>query len=350
MHCVVHDPSAPLIALAVVLAAALPAAAEETFTVATWNIENWHTNFEGHRMRQATRPATRPVTEEQMEVMRQEGYQNDEDHWEVAQVVQDPAFSPDVLVVQEGATKSDLEFFNKRWLDSAYATVVQFPSNTDRNQHLNLLLKPGFKLVERRDQYYKDPDAVPNDRGNRLFARGPAFALVETPGGYRFWVGTTHQKSKQGGDNPAWVQWRNREALRTHQIMRELERTGPNDVILLGDMNDTLGVDELEADNGGDPIANLVGPPEDGFALATKPLADKKEFSYGGYWRTDHRSLIDHVVVSGAMKDQVKDVRVLKTPLASVASDHYPVVVTLRADEPSAASTTRPASNTRFEP
>jgi endonuclease/exonuclease/phosphatase family metal-dependent hydrolase len=329
-------------------ACARGAAAQETITVATWNIENWHTNFEGHRMRQATRPATRPVSEHELGVIRQEGYQNDEDHWEVAQVLADPAFSPDVLVVQEGARQADLEFFNRRWLNNAYGIVVQFRSNTDRDQHLNLLLKPGFKLVERRDRYHEEVDAVPNDRGNRLFARGPAFALVETPTGYRFWVGTTHQKSKAGGDSPEQAAWRNREATRTHAILRELEKTGPNDVILLGDMNDTLGVDEHEAVSGGDSVANLVGPADHGFVLVTAPLAGR-EFSYGGYWNTRFRSLIDHAVVSAAMKDQVQDVKVIKTPLASVASDHYPVVVTIRADGASASATTRPTAE-RFEP
>ena len=305
----------------------------EDIKVATYNIERWATNFEGHRMQTATRKAKESVDERVSRLIQEERYQNDEDNWEIAQVILDKSFDPDMLVVQEGCGQSDLSFFNKRWLNSAYETVVQFPSNTDRDQHLCILLKPGFKILQRRDRYHEERDTVGNDRGTRLFARGPVFCLVQSPSGYKFWVGVTHQKSKRDNDVPN-TEWRNREAKRTHAIMKELERTGPNDVILLGDMNDELGLQEFEAQGGGDSISNLVGPEQDGFVLVTKKLHDAKEFSFGGYWRTDFRTLIDHVIVSRGMKDQIRDVTVVKTPpLAPAASDHYPVMVTVRADQ-----------------
>ncbi|HEV2292820.1 MAG TPA: hypothetical protein VGR35_03140 [Tepidisphaeraceae bacterium] len=302
----------------------------EEIKIATYNIEQWATNFEGHRMQLATRKANESVSEQMNQIIISERQQNDEDNWEIAQVILDQSFNPDVLVVQEGPSQSDLSFFNKRWLNNAYGTVVQFPSNTDRQQHLCILLKPGFKILQRR-AYHEDKDTVDNERSGLLFARGPVFCLIESPGGYRFWVGTT-QRSKRGNDLPS-TQWRNRESQRTHEIMKELEKTGPEDVILLGAMNDELGLQEFEAEGGGDTIANLVGPPEAGFVLATRTLHDAKEFSFGGYWRTDHRTLIDHVVISRGMKDQIGEVKVVKLPLAQVASDHYPVMVTVKADQ-----------------
>lgn len=316
--------------LLVVVTSCQSAAAEE-IKIATYNVERWATNFEGHRLQMATRKSSEPVSERLSEMISAERYQNDEDNWEIAQVILDESFDPDVLVVQEGPDQSDLSFFNRRWLNNAYGTVVQFPSNTDREQHLCILLKPGFKILQRRDQYREEKDTIANDRGGRLFARGPVFCLIQSPGGYKFWVGTTHQKSKYGNDVPS-TQWRNRESRRTHEIMRELEKTGPNDVILLGDMNDEPGIQEFEDQGGGDTIATLVGPPAAGFTLVTKPLHDAKQFSFGGYWRTDHRTMIDHIVVSKGMKDQVGDVKVVKIPLAQVASDHYPVMVTVKSE------------------
>ncbi len=313
------------------LVASVPFARAEEIKIATYNIEQWATNFEGHRMQVATRKANEKVSEQMNEIITTERFQNDEDNWEIAQVILDKSFDPDVLVVQEGCDQSDLSFFNKRWLNNAYETVVQFPSNTGREQHLCILLKPGFKILQRRDKYHEERDTVGNDRGSRLFARGPVFCLIQSPSGYKFWVGTTHQKSKRDND-AANTQWRNRESKRTHEIMQELEKTGPNDVILLGDMNDELGVQEFEPEGGGDTIANLVGPEQDGFVLATKKLHDAKEFSFGGYWRTDHRTLIDHVIVSRGMKDQIGEVKVVKLPLAQVASDHYPVMVTVNGE------------------
>jgi len=327
-------------ALLAILVAAFPTAAAfaEDIKVATYNIEQWHTNFEGHRMQLATRRSSEPTSERMNDVITAERFQNDEDNWEVGQVILHKDFNPDVLVVEEGCTQGDLTFFNKRWLNNAYDTVVQFPSNTDRDQHLCILLKSGFKILQRRDKYRDEPDAVGNERGMKLFARGPVFCLIESPGGYRFWVGVTHQKSKRDNDL-ANTQWRNRESKRTHEIMKELEKAGPDDVMLLGDMNDELGEQEFEAEGGGDSIANLLGPAEDGFILATKNLHDAKEFSFGGYWRTDHRTLIDHIVVSQGMKDQLGEVKVIKTPpLAPAASDHYPVMITIKADPPPSPS------------
>jgi endonuclease/exonuclease/phosphatase family metal-dependent hydrolase len=162
--------------------------------------------------------------------------------------------------------------------------------------------------------------------------------LVETPGGYRFWVGTTHQKSK--ADNSVQnTKWRNREATRTHEILRELEQTPVKNVMLLGDFNDELGIQEFELEGGGDTIANIVGPAEHGFVLVTQKLAESGAISFGGYWNDRRRTFIDHAIVSQSMKDRVVQVSVFTEGLAPVASDHYPVVVKI---DTAAAPTTRP--------
>jgi endonuclease/exonuclease/phosphatase family metal-dependent hydrolase len=311
-------------------------ATAETFTVATYNIEHFESLFAHYRLTRepAVKNDPNPVLKEMLE---EERFQNMEDQWEVATVIKDAAFNPDVLVIQEGCSQSNLRYFNKQWLDGMYETAIVFPTNTDRNQHLGVLLKPGFKVLARRDRYHQEKDAVPNERGNLLFARGPAFVLVETPGGYRCWVGVTHQKSKSGNDVEVTA-WRNREAKRTHEIMRELAQSGPEDVILLGDMNDELGVDEFEKDprSGGDAIATLVGPPQNGFVLVTEELARSGEISFGGYQNSKYRSFIDHVVTTPGMKGQVESAHVFKGSLAPAASDHYPVIVKVRSDEPPA--------------
>ncbi len=302
----------------------------EVITLGTYNIEHFRENFVAHRL-STTQPAL-PADPRVKELLDLAKKHNDENNWEVAQIILDPKFSPDVLVIQEGCRQDDLEFFNKRWLNSSYETLITFKTNTERDQHLNLMLKPGFKVIQRRDQYYLEPDTIPNPRGERLFARGPAFVLVEAPSGYRFWVGNTHQKSKSGNSKEI-TEWRNREAKRTHEIMKELAKSGNNDVILLGDMNDELGIQEFELQGGGDVIASLVGPDTDGFILATRPLVDQGKQSFGGYWNPRFRSFIDHIVISPDVKDQVIDVRVVDDGLARAASDHYPVMIKIRADE-----------------
>ncbi|HEY7088201.1 MAG TPA: endonuclease/exonuclease/phosphatase family protein [Tepidisphaeraceae bacterium] len=323
----------PVVIAIALLTQLIPAARAEDITVATYNVENFRQHFLAHKL-STSRPSWLPRNDPQATEMLDElRSANDKDNWEVSQVILDPKFFPDVLVIQEGCNESDLKFFANRWLQNKYETVMVFPTNTEREQNLEMLVKPGFKVLDRKDQYFKEPDSEMNERGNKLFARGPAFVLIQSPGGYKFWVGTNHQKSKSGNSVDV-TKWRNREAKRTHQIIKELEKQGPDDVIFLGDMNDELGIQQYELEGGGDVITNLIGAPEDGITLATKPLADAGQNSYGGYWRTDHRSFIDHVFVTSGMKNQIQKVEVFHNDFTNEASDHFPVLVHLKADPP----------------
>ncbi|HEV7301869.1 MAG TPA: endonuclease/exonuclease/phosphatase family protein [Tepidisphaeraceae bacterium] len=379
------------IALLAALAMAPLTAKAEEFTVASYNIENFHANFSGHRKLQAARkqPLDDPAAKrERDEAIREETAMNEEDQWEIAETITDPAFNPDILLIQEGPLQADLEYFNRRWLKEAYTTVIQLPTNVnpDRPQTLCIMMKPGFEIVDRRDQYFKEVDVVPNDRDNRLFARGPSFLKVRTPSGYEFWIGNTHQKSKgvrlpardgnaagegSGATDEASpteaastsqpeqesasemrtrmereaAEWRFREAARTHQIIKELEAAGPTDVMLVGDMNDDVGMDKTEKLLGHDGMAALIGPPDAGLILATQKLIGDEQISFGGYWRPRYRSLIDHVVTTKSMGDQIADIKIFTGSLARVASDHYPVVVKVKADP-----ATTPAVDTAIMP
>ena len=309
--------------------------APEVIRLATWNIENWRDHFEAWRRREE-----RPADEAAQNALRQERYQNEEDNWEIAQVFLDPAFAADIVVFQEGCAQAELEEFNTTWLGGMYETVLIFKSNDERGQTLGLMLKPGFKLIAREDEFHKLPDDPRdlNPRSEYLFARGPGFALVETPGGARLWVGTNHQKSKGGGNDVAITRWRNAEAQATHQIMKDLVARGPEQLVFLGDMNDQLGIQAYELEGDGDVIAKVVGPAEDGFVLATRQLAIEAQPSYLGYWRTDHRTLVDHVVLSPALSGSSAAVQVFDTPWARVASDHLPVYVDLKLKPAPAAA------------
>ncbi len=300
----------------ILIASSASLAADETLTLATYNIEYFHAHFA---------PGVRETGDKELtERLRADA---DKDNWIISTVILDPKFFPDAMVIEECCEQDELEKFNKNWLKNAYETVIVFPNNSDRHQNLGMLLKPGFKVLEKRDQYYQEKDtAGGNERGDKLFARGPSFCKIQSPGGYVFWMGVTHQKSKHG--NSAEVtQWRNREARRTHQIIKELEKAGPGDVVLLGDMNDEYGIQEFELDGGGDSIANLVGPEKDGCTLLTKPLIEAGKISYGGYWKSDYRSFIDQIIVTQSMKPLVKEVDVFKNAMAPAASDHFPVYV-----------------------
>jgi hypothetical protein len=56
------------------------------------------------------------------------------------------------------------------------------------------------------------------------------------------------------------------------------------------------------------------------------------QISYGGYWRPDHRSFIDQILVTKNMKDQIEEVKVFTDGLAKASSDHYPVYIRIKTD------------------
>ncbi|HEX8323837.1 MAG TPA: hypothetical protein VF595_07970 [Tepidisphaeraceae bacterium] len=309
----------------------------EQVKIATYNIEHWAERFDSRQMRAWARK--QPASEELKALVDDHVRENDKGNWAAATVIR--AMDPDIMVFQEGCNQEDLNYFGSRWLQDTYATLKVFPSNTGaRDQHIGLIAKPGFKVLKVMDQYYLEKDSQPKpfvtaERNgeetmseNRLFARGPAFVLMQTPGGKQFWLGVNHQKSKSG-NNLDVTKWRNREAKRTHEIMKELEKTGPADVVFGGDLNDELGMQEFEQEAGGDSIALLQGPPQNGVVLATKKLADGNAISFGGYFNNRYRSFIDHFFVTASLKDKIVDVKVINDGVAPVASDHYPVLLTL---------------------
>jgi len=308
-------------------------AGAETITVTTYNVEHFSGHFEAQHLTTRKVAKESDDAKEMVDIIR--GL-NDKQNWATAETILDPKVNPDIIVMQECCNQKDLDYFNKRWLKGAFENVIVFPTNSEHDQNVAMMIKPGFKIMEKKDQYYLEKDPVKNERGDRLFARGPAFVKIQSPGGYVFWVGTNHMKSKRGND-AATTAWRNREAKRCHELMVENSQAGPSDLVFLGDMNDEYGLDgEFEKDNGGDSIANILGPEKDGFVLATKPLLARGEISFGGYWRSDFRSFIDHVFVSPTMAPKIKDISVFTDKLAPISSDHYPV--TVHFDVPAAAA------------
>ena len=113
-----------LIALLCVFCASCSSTAE-TITLATYNIEHFNNRFEGYRLGKLQEAQQPGLVKDLVDA---EKKQNEEDQWEIAQVISDPAFNPDILVIEEGCTESNLKYFNKRWLNEAYETVVVFPT------------------------------------------------------------------------------------------------------------------------------------------------------------------------------------------------------------------------------
>lgn len=307
--------------------AASQPSAGATVRLATYNIEHFMRMFDQIRMPERSRDIG-------------ELYDDEEELYEVARVIELPEMQPDILTIQECCSQEMLEWFNREYLDGRYSFVHVFPSNVE-GQWVGVMAVAGFEPLEVlsfADEV--DPVDDPQVRGykdragfgeqNALFSRGPGFVLFRTPTGEQLWVGTTHVKSKSGNSEPV-TRWRMRELLRTREICGELLARGDSDMLaVMGDFNDDFGLDRYEQALGQDAVALMTeGEGNEQLVSLTWPMvrADPTLATYHCEIKPPtYRSFIDHVFASGALAGRVRDCYVVDAPIAAVASDHYPVV------------------------
>src|SRR5687768_14360769 len=88
-------------------------ASGETVSLATYNIEHFESSFEHYRLTRDKKIKDNPDPVLKA-LLEEERLQNEEDQWEVSRVITHPRLNPDVIVIQEGCSQSNLEYFNKR--------------------------------------------------------------------------------------------------------------------------------------------------------------------------------------------------------------------------------------------
>jgi len=297
----------------------------ETLRIASYNIEHFNKMFDQGLVARSKRDWD-------------EFFRDQEDLYEVARVINEQ-LDADILTVQECCAQNHLEYFNRKWLKNRYKTVKVFKGNSSREQNLGILAKEGYELLEVR-QFHNEPDPVNDpdlqsvkqgsqlDVDNLLFSRGPAFAKFRTPGGRVIWVGVTHVKSRYG-DNQAVTKWRVRETTRTRELCGELLAQDETDLLAMtGDFNDDVGLSTehekaLKLDAAG---AMTAGTGREKLIDLTADL-DPKVGTYHAQLKTQYAPVVfDLIFASPALARSARSVKAISTPLAAVASDHYPVV------------------------
>src|SRR5436309_502173 len=95
------------------LVAVVRGAGSETITLATYNVEHFNDHFYAHQL---TQKLTKEKKEDPdiKEMLYQLRKMNDEDNWETALVITDRDVNPDIIVIEEGCTQDNLDYFNKR--------------------------------------------------------------------------------------------------------------------------------------------------------------------------------------------------------------------------------------------
>lgn len=299
----------------------------EKVRIATWNVEHFMKMFDQLQLPERSRNQT-------------EQFRDEEDLFEVSQVLKLGELNADILCIQEGPRQDMLELFNRRWMDGEYEFVRQFEGNRP-GQWLGILARHGFECLEIREYAdmedpVKDPKVMGTkehegiSRGNLLFPRGPVFVKFRTPGGTKIWVGCTHVKSKYN-NSEAVTRWRIREMEGTRRIAGELAvATDTGFVAVLGDFNDDFGMDYHERKIGQDAVGVMIsGKGDEMLASITKPmaLANPQLATYHCMIKPPkYRSFIDHIFVTPALYGYYTHATVITEPIAYVASDHLPVV------------------------
>ena len=302
-----------LICGAILLASArIPSSfAAGTFSVATYNLENYLDEPAGHR--QPKSEAARAKIRESFRAMR-----------------------PDVVALQEmGNTNALLELrasLKSEGLDFPYWEHV---SGFDTNIHVAVLSKLPF--VARRP--HTNEVFLLNGRRFHV-SRGFAEVDIQVNTNYKFTLVAAHLKSQREVPEADEAELREQEAIVLREIIDTRLRTNPNvNLIVLGDFNDlkdsrpvrtVIGrgkntmIDTRPAErNGDDPSAfNSHGAP--------------RNITWTYYFaKDDTYSRIDYILLNHGMARewQTNGTYVLALPEWGAASDHRPIIASFVAED-----------------
>jgi endonuclease/exonuclease/phosphatase family metal-dependent hydrolase len=297
----------PAASLAVCLIAWLPLSlpAAETFTLATYNVENYLDRAAG------TRPA-----------------KSVEGRAKIRENIK--AIQPDVIAFQEmGNTNALLEL-----RASLKADGIDFPhwehvTGWDTNIHVAVLSK--FPIVARRP-HTKDTYLV---QGRRFHvSRGFAEVDVQVTPAYQFTLFVAHLKSKRPIPEADEAEMREQEALLLREKVDARLKTNPNaNIVVVGDMNDTKDSKPVRAliGRGKMKLADTRPAERNGDSTpARNPAYDPPSITWTYFYgKEDSYSRIDYVLLSpGMAREWRKDASyVLTVPNWGQASDHRPVAV-----------------------
>lgn len=152
----------------------------------------------------------------------------------------------DVLAIVEAESRPVLLKFHALMLErleipEGYRHLMIIDGNDDRGIDVGLATRADFPIGLMRSHV---DDLRPN--GHPIFSRDCPEYEVMTPGGERIVVLPNHFKSKFGGNDPASRAKRRAQAEAVAGYYARLRAEGVENVVVLGDLNDTLDSEELQ--------------------------------------------------------------------------------------------------------
>jgi len=298
-------------AVLLVFAQSRPSLAAGTFSIATYNLENYLDESVGHRPRKSE--AAKAKVRESIR-----------------------ALHPDVLAMQEmGSTNALLELrasLNSEGLDYPYWEHV---TGFDTNIHVAILSRMPFAA---RRPHTNEGFLL---RGRRFHvSRGFAEVDVQVNAQYQFTLLAAHLKSRREVPEADEAELREQEAMVLREIIDARLKANPNvNLIALGDFNDLKDSRPVKTIVGRGKNALLDVRPAERNGDDPKALdnrASPRNVTWTYYFaKDDTYSRIDYMLLSQGMSRewQSEGTQVLALANWGVASDHRPIVATFVAED-----------------
>ncbi len=278
--------------------------AADTFSVATYNLENYLDDPAGPR-----HPKSEAAKDRIREMIR--------------------AMKPDVLAVEEiGSTNTLLELRSSLRAEGLNYPHWSHVAGFDTNIHVAVLSR--FPFLDCRP--HTNEGFLLNGRRFRV-SRGFAEVDVQVNAEYKFTLIAAHLKSRREVPQADEADLREQEAAVLREIIDARLRTDPNlNLIVLGDFNDLKG---------SKPIRTIIGrgnralldtrPAEKNGELppaSHSPVAPRNVTWTYYFSKDDTYSRIDYILLSHGMARewQTNATYVLALPGWGVASDHRPII------------------------
>ena len=244
--------------------------------------------------------------------------------------------NPDIIGLMEIGTPAQLEDLRRRLhkqgLDYAEAEYLNGP---DPSRHVALLSR--FPIVERHSI-----GDIPLKVGSVTLhsPRGFLDVTIEPSPGHRIRILCVHLKAKLEVADYDATALREAEALFLRKHVRNiLSRDPATRLVVMGDVNDTKNSRAM---------SEITGKPEWPDSLRALPLTDRNGESWTEYWAVaDVYSRIDYMMVSKKLEPEIDSGRsaIARFPFWREASDHCPLVLTLRKTQTEPAASPNPQTS-----
>jgi endonuclease/exonuclease/phosphatase family metal-dependent hydrolase len=216
-----------------------------------------------------------------------------------------------VLAVIEAEDRVSLKTFDQYVLDrvneelpegerkAPYTGVMLIDGNDARGIDVGLMTKEGYDIGDMRS-HVNDVD----DAGQVIYSRDCPEYAVTTPTGELVWVLPNHFKSKFGGNDPTSVAKRAAQAARTAEIYQRLRDSGQDNVVVLGDLNDTPESAALQPLLGDTDLRDVSEHPNFEVGEFNVPQGNNNR-GIGTFGLGNDNLKIDYVLLSPALFERV---------------------------------------------